>query len=106
MARWAVFFTDSIESAVDLALRVSTAGFGKRPLILRDLTNDRIDRAPVKLAEMMSHMLRSTEPEDGQQVLYASDLRRIYGRLSERNVPNDVLRAIAAQGMRLGVDLP
>ena len=105
MARWAVFFTDSIESAVDLALRVSTAGFGRRPLILRDLTNDRIDKAPVKIAEMMSHMLRSTAQEDGQHVLYASDLQRIYRRLSEQNVPNDILRDITAQAMRLGVDL-
>ena len=106
MARWAVFFTDSIESAVDLALKVPTAGFGRRPLVLRDLTNDRIGRAPVKIAEMMDHILRSTEPEDGQPVLYASDLQRIYRRLSEQNVPNDLLRDIATQAMRLGVDLP
>jgi hypothetical protein len=106
MARWAVIFTDSIESAIDLVLAVPTAGFGRRPLIMRDLTNDRIDKAPAKLAQMVSHILGSTESGGGQQVLYASDLRRVYGRFSERNVPDDVLRAIATDAMRLGVELP
>jgi hypothetical protein len=105
MARWAVFFTDSMESAIDLALEVPTAGFGRRSLILRDLTNDRIDRAPDKLAKLIGHMLRSTEPEDGQPVLYASDLQRIYRRFFEQSVPNDVLRDIATHSMRLGVEL-
>jgi uncharacterized protein DUF4020 len=105
MARWALFFTDSMEAGIDLALKSSTAGFGTDTPILNDLTNDRIDRAPEKLAQMVGHLLSSTELPDGQSFHYGRDLQRIYRRLSEHRVPDDALGVIAEEAMRLRVDL-
>lgn len=105
MARWALFFTDSMEAAIDLVLRTSTAGFETHTLFFHDLTNDRIDRAPEKVAKMVRHLLGSTTLADGQSFHYGPELKRIYTKFSEHSVSADVLGGIAEEAMRLGVDL-
>ncbi|OBJ53404.1 hypothetical protein A9W95_18250 [Mycobacterium sp. 1423905.2] len=101
MAGWIPFLTDSMPAAIDMVLQVDTAGFSLHDLFFRDLSDDRIARAPEKVAELVHHLLKST---DGQ-FFGGHEIQRVYEVFKSASVSSHILHKVAEEAIRLGFTL-
>ncbi|MFI9561174.1 SIR2 family protein [Nonomuraea endophytica] len=96
MAAWVMHLTSSISEGVNLAT-AHPAGLRSRGGVLRNMNNERVDRAPDAFAKLIAHLLRDTEPP-----FYGCDsLHDIVTRLRGRADPADI-DAIIEGALRLG----
>ena len=61
MAAWVIYLTDSLEEGIARATAVP-ACITQHSRLLRDLTSQRIDRAPTAIAAFVGHLLTYTQP--------------------------------------------
>jgi Domain of unknown function (DUF4020) len=99
MASWPLFLTDSTESAINLLLQTETAGLELHNLFLHDLGEEQVKRAPEKIAQLIHHLLKSTEG----QFYNALEIQNLYAHFKSANVDPEIIRQIAEQAMRLGM---
>jgi hypothetical protein len=101
MAGWVLFLTNSMESAIEVLLSAETAGLELHDLFLHDLGEDQIRRAPEKTARLLHHLLKSTNG----QFYQALTIEDAYARFKAAGVDAEILRLIAEEATRFGIDL-
>jgi hypothetical protein len=101
MARWVLFLTDSMTDAIDLLLRVESAGFELHNPFFHDLHDAQIERAPEKVAQLVEHVMKATPAPFHN----ASDLMKAYAKFKDCGVSGDTLHEIAEAAMHLGIEL-
>jgi hypothetical protein len=95
MASWVVYLTDSVHDGVALAV-AHPAQLGEHCDVLRDLTEERVSRAPMELTKLLVHLLKGTEPP----FYPCSRLRDTVALLRAHTGPVD-LTALVEQAVRL-----
>jgi hypothetical protein len=84
-----------------MVLQVDTAGFGLHDLFFHDLSEAHIERAPEKVAELVVHLLKSTNG----QFFGGHEIKRVYEAFESAGASSDVLHKIAEEAIRLGIAL-
>jgi hypothetical protein len=101
MASWPLFLTESMVSAIDLLLQTETAGLELHNLFLHDLGEGQIKRAPEMVAQLLHHLLKSTNG----QFYNALEIQNAYAQFKSADIDPKTLRQIAEEAMRLGITL-
>ena len=104
MARWTLFFTESMPDAIELALQ-HPARFEGQSHFLYDLTrqegDSRLARAPEQIAKLIALLLNNTEPP----FFGGFELPRIVRKLEEFGATPDAIGQIKEQAIHLGISL-
>ena len=96
MAPWVIYLAGSLEEGVRLAT-TSPAGLAEHSLILQELTNERVRRAPSPIAKLLSHLLHGTRPP----FYHCHEIQRLVQELANGAEPDD-LTAIRECALKLG----
>ena len=100
MAAWIPFLTESVSAGV-AAATATPAGLGEHGDVLRQLTDDVLDRAPAAWARFVGHLLANTE----LPFWHGGEVARVVRRVRGEADPAD-LDAIFENAIRLGLGNP
>jgi hypothetical protein len=96
MAHWTIYLTMSIDQGVGLA-ESHTAGLLPHSSLLRDISEERLRRAPASYARLVTHVLTGTAPP-----LYDCGAVASIVELVRQHDPTFETRPIIEQALRLG----
>lgn len=98
MARWVVYLADSVAEGVALVVG-NPARLAEHSNLVRDLTEERVARAPKEMADLLAHLLRGTQPP----FYDCHGLSKTVALLRDQPTPTDTT-PIVEQAIRLGCD--
>lgn len=98
IAVWVLFLSESMGAAIDLLLRVPSAGLDMHNPFLHELRDELMECEPESLARLVGSLLGATTG----QFYGALDVQRVYRKLKDCGVSPGALREIAEAALALG----
>lgn len=99
MAHWVVYLDRSTAEAVELVLR-QPASFPMHSRLLGGLTDERVQKSPSEMAQLIAHLLCGTELP-----FYEYRIPEVMGYLRQHDAAHPSLHLIEEHALRLGIDL-